>query len=74
MRILTKKNILPNLRTHLHDLAHGARRLTSRPWNADEFLKYVYTTVMDWLGVIENSKELKKWFHACVYLVIYPIF
>ena len=58
--------MLPNLQNVFRDRAHASRRLTSRPWNADEKLK----EVMDYMcrgpssmaRLINDSMELKRVF------------
>lgn len=58
--------MLPNLQHVFRDRAHASRRLTSRPWNADDQLK----EVMNYMGrgpgsmarLINNSMELKRVF------------
>ena len=55
--------MLPNLQHVFRDRAHASRRLTSRPWNADEKLK----EVMQYMGLgprsmarlINDSMEIK---------------
>ena len=58
--------MLPNLQHVFRDRAHASRRLTSRPWNADEKLK----EMMQFMGrgpgsmarIINDSMELKRVF------------
>ena len=58
--------MLPNLQHVFRDRAHASRRLTSRPWNADEKLK----EVMQYMGrgprsmarLINDSMEIKRIF------------
>lgn len=56
--------ILPNLQLAMHDLAHGARRITSRPWAADPVLQEVYESTLTFVSSIERSGELKTWFNS----------
>ena len=43
---LQKSGVLPNIIVRHYDQAHGARRLTSRPWSADEFTQDVVDTLI----------------------------
>ena len=48
------------------DLAHAFRRVTSRPWASDEFVKDVFQTFISdpksIVRIIQNSPEFKSWF------------
>lgn len=58
--------MLPNLQHVFRDRAHASRRLTSRPWNADEKLKEVMNYMCRGPGsmarLINDSMELKRLF------------
>eukprot|EP00438_Fugacium_kawagutii_P035753 Skav229347 [mRNA] locus=scaffold2596:465700:472220:+ [translate_table: standard] len=60
------KAMLPNLQHVFRDRAHASRRLTSRPWNADDKLKEVMGNMGRGPGsmarLINNSMELKRVF------------
>jgi hypothetical protein len=58
--------VLPQLRIVNHDLAHGSRRITSRPWKADAFLNEVFKEIVTKKGsivsVIQESHVFTEWF------------
>ena len=62
---LRKSGVLPNVIVRHYDQAHGARRLTSRPWYADDFARDVVETMVyareSLCMIISNSEEFQKW-------------
>ena len=59
--------VLPALKIVNHDLAHGSRRVTKRPWACDEYLNDLVGQVITKKGsiasVIQESKEFSDWYH-----------
>ena len=57
--------MLPNVIVRHYDQAHGARRLTSRPWSADDFANEVVETLIfareSLCMIISNSEEFQRW-------------
>ena len=65
---LKKSGVLRNLIVRFWDQAHGARRLTSRPWAADEHMSEVVETLI--LGshsltmLLQNSPDFRSWLES----------
>ena len=61
---LKRKGVLPNLMVRHYDEAHGARRLTSRPWAADSFTNEVVETIIQGktslTTLLQNSPDLQR--------------
>lgn len=59
---------LPNLLIVNWDYAHGSRRITSRGWHADPFLRETFekfvTERKSIVQLIQNSAEFRTWFVA----------
>eukprot|EP00435_Cladocopium_sp_Y103_P022118 s3625_g5.t1 len=68
--VLTPDNKLlcPNLRSVIRDKAHSSRRLTSRPWSADETLKETIHFFCGGPGsvarLIQHSPEIRRLFES----------
>lgn len=60
------KPVLPNLLIVNHDLAHGSRRISARPWKADpvldETIKTIVTQKKSIVSLIQESYEFGDWF------------
>ena len=60
--------MLPALRAVGWDPAHASRRVTKRPWMADEFLKDVMAQFVfaetSVVALIRNSHKCRIWFAA----------
>lgn len=58
--------VFPNIKVLVRDCAHGARRLTSRPWTVDRYLSFViekYVSRSDSIiHLIQNSPDIKSIF------------
>ncbi|MCP4240527.1 MAG: hypothetical protein GY772_08180 [bacterium] len=69
-RLLIDEAFLPNLKVKHLDHAHGGRRLTSRPWRADELTQEVSAHLIfgkhSITSLIQNSPEVQQWLAAHV--------
>ncbi len=65
---LKKSGVLPNIIVRHYDQAHGARRLTSRPWSADEFTQDVVDTLIfaqcSLTMIVQNSPVFQTWLQS----------
>ena len=70
---LKKSGFLRNIIVRFWDQAHGARRLTSRPWAADEYMSEVVETLI--LGshsltmLLQNSPDFRSWLESNLQIV-----
>ena len=57
---------LPRLRVVSWDVAHGFRRITSRPWKVDPYMKETFamfiTNKKSVVRMVQNSSEFQSWF------------
>ena len=65
---LKKSEFLPNIKVRHYDAAHGARRMTSRPWQADSVTQDVVNTLIfsrDSLTMLlQNSPDMQRWLQS----------
>ena len=65
---MKRSGVLPNIIVRHYDQAHGARRLTSRPWSADVFTQDVVDTIVfdrnSLTMILQNSPEFQKWLQS----------